>query len=73
MLFVFCRLTKMGALVWEKVVHHHQGWRLISSMWLHAGVLHLIVNMFSLMFVGMRLETQFGYGQSTSLPSLFQL
>ncbi|KAK3150270.1 hypothetical protein QOZ80_3AG0231070 [Eleusine coracana subsp. coracana] len=54
-------LTKMGALVWEKVVHHHEGWRLISSMWLHAGALHLVVNMFSLMFVGMRLETQFGY------------
>jgi membrane associated rhomboid family serine protease len=56
----------MGALVWEKVVHQHQGWRLVSSMWLHAGVLHLVVNMSSLMFVGMRLEQQFGYGESSS-------
>jgi len=54
-------LTKMGALVWEKVVHHHQGWRLLSSMWLHAGVLHLVANMLCLLFVGMRLEQQFGY------------
>jgi membrane associated rhomboid family serine protease len=53
----------MGALVWEKVVHHHQGWRLLSSMWLHAGVLHLVANMLCLLFVGMRLEQQFGYGQ----------
>lgn len=53
----------MGALVWEKVVHHHQGWRLLSSMWLHAGVLHLVANMLCLLFVGMRLEQQFGYGE----------
>ena len=53
----------MGALVWEKVVHHHQGWRLVSSMWLHAGVLHLVANMLCLLFVGMRLEQQFGYGE----------
>lgn len=58
-----CRLTKMGALVWEKVVHRHQGWRLLSSMWLHAGVIHLVANMLCLLFIGMRLEQQFGYGR----------
>jgi membrane associated rhomboid family serine protease len=31
-------------------------------MWLHAGVVHLVANMISLLFVGMRLEQQFGYG-----------
>lgn len=61
--FLFrCRLTKLGALVWQKVVHEHQGWRLLSSMWLHAGVVHLVANMVSLLFIGMRLEQQFGYG-----------
>ncbi|CAN6285954.1 unnamed protein product [Urochloa humidicola] len=54
-------LTKLGALVWQKVVHEHQGWRLLSSMWLHAGVVHLVANMLSLLFIGMRLEQQFGY------------
>ncbi|RLN39837.1 RHOMBOID-like protein 2 [Panicum miliaceum] len=54
-------LTKLGALVWQKVVHEHQGWRLLSSMWLHAGVVHLVANMMSLLFIGMRLEQQFGY------------
>jgi membrane associated rhomboid family serine protease len=53
----------MGALVWEKVVHRHQGWRLLSSMWLHAGVIHLVANMLCLLFIGMRLEQQFGYGR----------
>ncbi|KAL6859386.1 hypothetical protein ACP4OV_017645 [Aristida adscensionis] len=53
-------LEKMGALNWAKVVHQHQGWRLISCIWLHAGLFHLIVNMLSLLFIGIRLEQQFG-------------
>ena len=54
-------LRKMGALAWDKVVHEHQGWRLISCIWLHAGVLHLVTNMLSLLFIGLRLEQQYGY------------
>ncbi|EMS48225.1 Inactive rhomboid protein 1 [Triticum urartu] len=51
----------MGALDWNKVVHQHQGWRLISCIWLHAGLIHLVVNMLSLLFIGIRLEQQFGF------------
>nr|CAB3483725.1 unnamed protein product [Digitaria exilis] len=54
-------LEKMGALNWAKVVHEHQGWRLISCIWLHAGLVHLVVNMLSLLFIGIRLEQQFGF------------
>ncbi|CAL0333254.1 unnamed protein product [Lupinus luteus] len=54
-------LTKMGALQWDSVVNHHQGWRLISCIWLHAGIIHLAANMFSLVFIGIRLEQQFGF------------
>ncbi|CAM0870446.1 unnamed protein product [Alopecurus aequalis] len=54
-------LEKMGALVWAKTVHGHEGWRLVTSMWMHAGVLHLLANMLSLLFIGLRLEQQFGY------------
>nr|AAM92298.1 putative membrane protein [Oryza sativa Japonica Group] len=52
---------KMGALVWDKVVHEHQGWRLVTCIWLHAGVVHLLANMLSLVLIGLRLEQQFGY------------
>jgi membrane associated rhomboid family serine protease len=62
-----CRLEKMGALEWDKVVHGHQGWRLITCMWLHAGVVHVLANMLSLIFIGIRLEQQFGFGMSCSL------
>ncbi|KAL6601717.1 hypothetical protein ACP70R_044937 [Stipagrostis hirtigluma subsp. patula] len=54
-------LERMGALDWNKIVHQHQGWRLISCIWLHAGLIHLVVNMLSLLFIGIRLEQQFGF------------
>ncbi|XP_042510533.1 RHOMBOID-like protein 2 [Macadamia integrifolia] len=54
-------LKKLGALDWTKVVHGHQGWRLVSCIWLHAGVIHLLANMLSLLFIGIRLEQQFGF------------
>ncbi|PRQ60046.1 putative peptidase S54, rhomboid [Rosa chinensis] len=53
-------LEKLGALEWSKVVHKHQGWRLVTCIWLHAGVVHLVVNMLSLVFIGIRIEQQFG-------------
>ncbi|KAK8957405.1 hypothetical protein KSP39_PZI000796 [Platanthera zijinensis] len=56
-------LEKFGALVWDKIVHQHQGWRLVASIWLHAGVIHLLTNMISLVFIGIRLEQQFGFGK----------
>ncbi|KAF3784753.1 RHOMBOID-like protein 1 [Nymphaea thermarum] len=54
-------LDKMGALVVSKVVQGHQGWRLITCIWLHAGVFHILANMLSLLFIGIRLEQEFGF------------
>ncbi|KAF5943301.1 hypothetical protein HYC85_020943 [Camellia sinensis] len=54
-------LEKLGALEWSKVVYGHEGWRLITCIWLHAGVIHLLANMLSLVFIGIRLEQQFGF------------
>ncbi|GKB00274.1 rhomboid-like protein 2 [Tanacetum coccineum] len=54
-------LEKLGALEWTKVVDDHQAWRLVSCIWLHAGVVHLLANMLSLVFIGIRLEQQFGF------------
>lgn len=68
-LFCLCRLEKLGALEWSKVVHEHQGWRLIACIWLHAGVIHLLANMLSLVFIGIRLEQQFGFGMLHSFLS----
>ncbi|XP_062173092.1 RHOMBOID-like protein 1 [Alnus glutinosa] len=54
-------LEKMGALEVNKIVHGHQAWRLISCIWLHAGVFHILANMLSLVFIGIRLEQEFGF------------
>ncbi|XP_023000373.1 RHOMBOID-like protein 5 isoform X1 [Cucurbita maxima] len=54
-------LKRYGALDKEAVVEHGEGWRLVSCMWLHAGVIHLLANMLSLLFIGIRLEQEFGF------------
>ena len=55
---------KLGSLEWCRVVEEHEAWRLFTCIWLHAGVIHLVANMISLLFVGIRLEQQFGFGMS---------
>nr|GMC84822.1 RHOMBOID-like protein 2 [Ipomoea batatas] len=39
------RPEKLVALEWNKIVNNHQGWRLFTCIWLHAGVVHLLANM----------------------------
>ncbi|KAM7258466.1 hypothetical protein ACFE04_014207 [Oxalis oulophora] len=56
-------LEKMGALQVDNVSHHHQVWRLFTCIWLHAGVFHVLANMFSLVFIGIRLEEEFGFAR----------
>lgn len=53
-------LDLMGALFWKKIVQG-ESWRLFSCIWLHAGVIHLLANMFSLLYIGVRLEKEFGF------------
>lgn len=55
----------------DKVVHGHEPWRLVSCIWLHAGVFHILSNMLSLLFIGIRLEQEFGF--SMHLVSQFHL
>ncbi|KAI5413439.1 RHOMBOID-like protein 1 [Lathyrus oleraceus] len=54
-------LGKMGALEVDKVVREHEGWRLLSCIWLHGGAIHVLANMLSLVFIGVRLEQEFGF------------
>ncbi|CAN6829633.1 hypothetical protein Bca4012_031763 [Brassica carinata] len=54
-------LRTMGGLDVKKVVERDEGWRLLSCNWLHGGVVHLLVNMLTLLFIGMRMEREFGF------------
>lgn len=64
----------MGALDVNKVVDDHQGWRLITCIWLHGGLLHLLANMLSLLVIGIRLEQEFGFSNhiNFNFHNLFQ-
>jgi len=35
-------------------------WRLLSSMFLHGGIIHLLMNMYALLYIGILLESQLG-------------
>ncbi|MFL5824575.1 MAG: rhomboid family intramembrane serine protease [Solirubrobacteraceae bacterium] len=56
-----------GGWVWTHTVlfgpfisQSHEYWRLITAGFVHAGIFHILVNMFSLYFVGMALEPAVG-------------
>ncbi|GAB2228181.1 hypothetical protein Droror1_Dr00010011 [Drosera rotundifolia] len=53
-------LQRLGGLQLQ-LVQHGESWRLLSCLWLHAGAVHLVANMLSLLFIGTRLEEEFGF------------
>ncbi|KAI4329327.1 hypothetical protein L6164_021604 [Bauhinia variegata] len=59
--FWYSMLEKLGGLEKALVVEQNEAWLLFSCRFLHAGVIHLLANMFSLLFVGIRMEEEFGF------------
>jgi membrane associated rhomboid family serine protease len=53
-------LHRLGALDWEDVVVGHEYWRLVSALFIHAGLLHLGFNLFALYVLGPALERMIG-------------
>src|SRR5947209_13514162 len=49
-----------GALFGPLIVQQHEYWRLLTAGFLHDGLWHILVNMFSLYFVGSALEPAIG-------------
>ncbi|KAK8492209.1 hypothetical protein V6N11_031198 [Hibiscus sabdariffa] len=49
------RLKEFGALEWTEVAVNRRRWRLITCIWLHPGAIHLLVNMLTLVFIGIHL------------------
>lgn len=52
-------LLDMGALYTPYIVLDNQWWRLFTSMFLHGGMMHIVMNMFSLYIVGKGVEIYF--------------
>ncbi|KAF9609278.1 hypothetical protein IFM89_014472 [Coptis chinensis] len=55
-----CSLDKMGAPQRKLLMQQHQMRRLFTPPWLHARIINLVVNLSSVIFVGVRLEQEFG-------------
>ncbi|CAH9137020.1 unnamed protein product [Cuscuta epithymum] len=53
-------LDKVGALRQTLLIDHHQFWRVFTSPLLHAGLFHLILNLCSVVFIGIHMEHEFG-------------
>lgn len=54
-------LIVMGAKDTTLIVKESEGWRLLSSTLLHAGLVHYFINMLALWFVGGAIETSHGW------------
>jgi len=60
-------LIKCGARVSDLIVNAGQGWRLVTAMLLHGGIIHLVFNMLVLMFVGRGLEKAHGTATAAAI------
>lgn len=55
-----CRLDEVGALRRAFLSENHKTWRLFTFPCLHAGFIHLLINLCSVVFIGIHLEQEFG-------------
>lgn len=61
----------MGALRRLFLTEYHQTWRLFTFSCLHAGVIHLVINLCSVVFIGIHMEQEFGPCKFFPLSSNF--
>ena len=54
-------LILMGAKDTQLIVDSNEGWRLVTAMGLHAGLVHFFINMLALWFVGAAIEMSHGW------------
>ena len=63
-------LILMGAKDSKKIVDENEGWRLLTSTVLHAGLVHYFINMLALWFVGAAIESSHGFFAAMIIFSL---
>ncbi|WP_412988215.1 rhomboid family intramembrane serine protease [Pediococcus siamensis] len=54
-------LLRYGAVFKPLIVQNGEWWRLISGMFIHIGLTHIVMNMVTLYFVGLQVESLFGH------------
>src|SRR5262249_22271849 len=61
------QLIDWGANEGVRIVLGHQYWRLVSSVFVHGGLIHLALNMWSLLVIGPLVERLYGNAAYTAL------
>lgn len=56
-------LLKFGAIFKPLVLQNGEWWRLISAMFIHIGITHIVLNMVTLYFIGLQIEKLFGHSR----------
>jgi len=54
-------LIYVGAKQTSLIVNDNQWWRLVTPIFLHAGVIHFVLNMLALWFIGYAVEMNHGF------------
>ncbi|AVK99780.1 rhomboid family intramembrane serine protease [Pediococcus inopinatus] len=54
-------LLKFGAIFKPFILQNGEWWRLVSGMFIHIGITHIVLNMVTLYFVGVQIENLFGH------------
>jgi membrane associated rhomboid family serine protease len=57
------RIDFYGALIVPAVIIDHQYWRMFTALFVHAGIFHILLNMWALWIVGNFLESSVGRGK----------
>ncbi len=60
-LFLGSYIYEKGALIYENIINNGEYYRLISSMFIHGGLQHILGNMLSLVFIGSIVESHIGH------------
>lgn len=60
-------LVEMGALTGQYTIQYGEWWRLFTAMFLHGGMTHILMNMFSLYLIGRGVELYFSRSAYVSI------
>ena len=66
-------LGQIGALSYENVFKEGQWWRIITHIYLHAGIVHLTLNMIALLIVGKVIERKIGSIQYAGMFHIYAI
>ncbi len=66
-------LGQIGALSYESVFETGQWWRIITHIYLHAGIIHLTLNMIALLLVGKVIERKIGSIQYAGMFHIYAI